>query len=54
MGLATKYNLSDYLFRRCGTPGFVAPEVLNVPKGSPVKYNAKCDVFSAGIILYML
>ncbi len=27
-GLATFTNVKDILFKRCGTPGFVAPEVL--------------------------
>ena len=27
-GLATFTNIPDILFKRCGTPGFVAPEVL--------------------------
>ena len=27
-GLATVTTLKDILFKRCGTPGFVAPEVL--------------------------
>lgn len=27
-GLATFTNIKDILFKRCGTPGFVAPEVL--------------------------
>jgi len=28
-GLATFTNTKDILFKRCGTPGFVAPEVLS-------------------------
>lgn len=27
-GLATRTDIDDILFKRCGTPGFVAPEVL--------------------------
>jgi serine/threonine protein kinase len=29
LGLATFVNIKDILFKRCGTPGFVAPEVLS-------------------------
>jgi calcium-dependent protein kinase len=30
-GLATRYDrdVSKILYKRCGTPGFVAPEILN-------------------------
>lgn len=28
-GLATHADEPEYLFKRCGTPGFVAPEVIN-------------------------
>ncbi|CAD8063586.1 unnamed protein product [Paramecium primaurelia] len=51
-GLAT--NLDDEpLFKRCGTPGFVAPEIIDYIDGQEF-YTDKCDVFSAGIILYLL
>lgn len=29
-GLAAPVNLKDYLFTRCGTPGYVAPEIANL------------------------
>jgi len=29
-GLATDINESKYIFVRCGTPGFVAPEILKI------------------------
>jgi len=48
-GLATYLNASEYLFRRCGTPGYVAPEIL-----ADEKYDQKVDVFSAGVILYII
>ncbi|CAK76430.1 unnamed protein product (macronuclear) [Paramecium tetraurelia] len=51
-GLATNLD-EEHLFKRCGTPGFVAPEILEYVEGQEF-YTDKCDVFSAGIILYLL
>ncbi|CAD8091584.1 unnamed protein product [Paramecium sonneborni] len=51
-GLATSLE-EEPLFKRCGTPGFVAPEVLDYIDGQEF-YSDKCDVFSAGIIFYLL
>ena len=54
-GLSTFWDLDSYLFVRCGTPGFVAPEVINVNKNNKsVKFSPKCDVFSVGIIFYFM
>lgn len=46
--------LEKILFKRCGTPGFVAPEVLNYDEKKHSFYNEKCDIFSVGVIFYIL
>ena len=41
------------LFTRCGTPGFVAPEIANL-KDKNVTYDNKCDIFSFGCVAHLL
>lgn len=55
-GLATKIKqpMEEILFKRCGTPGFVAPEILSYKEGKSEFYNEKCDIFSVGCLLYLL
>ena len=47
-GLAVKISNISY-GNACGTPGFIAPEMLRAEK-----YHYKVDVFSSGVILYTL
>ena len=51
--MATFKDEPDILFKRCGTPGFVAPEILNFDENDPI-YDVSCDIFSAGVIFYLL
>ena len=55
-GFGTSLNQTDQLYRRCGTPGYVAPEVISLKAADEVNYSIweKCDVFSAGVLLYFL
>ena len=41
-------SLDEVLTKPCGTPYYVAPEVLMG------RYNAKCDIWSLGVICFML
>lgn len=47
-GLATFASGSN-LNLRCGSPGYLAPEIL-----AKEMYGSKVDVYSAGVILYIL
>ena len=49
LGFATMENEYDKLFAQCGTPGYIAPEILKKKK-----YNTKVDIFSAGVIMYII
>jgi serine/threonine protein kinase len=51
-GLATFYNVKKFMYYKCGTPGFIAPEILNCNEHE--KYGLPCDVFSLGVIFHYL
>jgi len=54
-GLATFVDVSEYIFKKCGTPGYIAPEVFKYDQKNPVtNYDYQCDVFSAGCILFYM
>ena len=48
LGFATYLDEYDKLFSKCGTPGYIAPEILENKE-----YGFKVDIFSAGVIFYM-
>jgi calcium-dependent protein kinase len=55
LGLAEYVTAEKYLYVRCGTPGYVAPEVLVIKSADPVQtYSEACDMFSLGVILHIL
>jgi serine/threonine protein kinase len=49
--LAIYCDDEDYIFYNCGTPGYISPETINSKKN---KVTPKSDIFSAGVILYIL
>ncbi|CAM5999463.1 unnamed protein product [Sphagnum balticum] len=51
-GLSANVDANDYIFYRCGTPGYVAPEITILKKGE--KVDPECDIFSVGAILHIM
>jgi calcium-dependent protein kinase len=51
-GLAARADLAEYLFFRCGTPGYVAPEIMALSQSAHVE--PVCDVFSLGAVFHLL
>lgn len=47
-GLGAKFEKGDKMATKAGTPYYVAPQVL---KGA---YNEKCDIWSTGVIMFIL
>ena len=54
--LATFANAPKINFTTCGTPGYIAPEILTYEEETSHErlYDGKCDVFSAGCIFFHL
>jgi serine/threonine protein kinase len=38
---------------RCGSPGYIAPEILNYIDGTKI-YNEKVDIFSLGVTFFVM
>lgn len=51
-GLSTNVDLPEYLFFRCGTPGYVAPEIMRLTQS--IHLEPTCDIFSLGAIFHLL
>jgi len=51
-GMSTTVGVDNLVRGRCGTPGYVAPEILSA--GPSTGYANKADLFSAGVTLYIM
>lgn len=49
-GMAEFEDKKPYAIDRCGTPGYVAPEMIN----KPLPYDRGCDIFSLGCLFHFL
>ncbi len=52
LGLAAISEEEPYLFYRCGTPGYIAPEIISMEGDQ--RTNVACDIFSLGAIFHVL
>lgn len=54
-GLAALGCDTTFLLKRCGTPGYIAPELISL-KNAEQEFSipAKADIYSAGVVLYNL
>lgn len=50
-GLATIIDEEPYIYYRCGTPGYIAPEIIRTKSNK--KVTTSCDIFSAGVIFHI-
>jgi calcium/calmodulin-dependent protein kinase (CaM kinase) II/calcium-dependent protein kinase len=50
-GLSRKIK-NQLIFPTSGTPGYMAPEIINYNKDKP--YDEKADIYSLGCLLYKL
>lgn len=53
-GLATIIKDHELLFDAVGTPNYIAPEILLCLEEEPEGYGVEVDMWSAGVILYIL
>lgn len=51
--LATPADVPRFETLTCGSPGYMAPEVVKIKK-NVLKYDKVSDIFSAGAVFYKL
>ncbi len=52
----SSFTMSDtfLIHRKCGTPGFIAPEVINLQPDHTADRCENCDIFSVGMIFFFM
>ena len=45
---------NEKFYLKCGTPGYIAPEIITLNPKKDKFYDRNCDLFSLGILFYNL
>ena len=53
-GFAEFESEQKFILKKCGTPGYAAPEIVNFKEETEPNYGKKCDLFSVGVIFHTL
>ncbi len=53
LALITNLDIETNCYYKCGTIGYIAPEVLLTDSQYYKSYSYKCDIFSFGIVAHM-
>lgn len=55
-GFAKVVQPNELLYELCGTPGYLAPELLkaSMHEGETLGYNREVDLWACGVIMYTL
>lgn len=52
-GIAQFVSDDEFYIPRCGTPGYLGPELANYKNNEP-HYNEKVDIFGCGCVFYKM
>lgn len=52
--ISEKEIKNDKFYVKCGTPGYIAPEIITLNTKKEKFYDRSCDLFSLGVLFYKL
>lgn len=51
-GMCARFDKFPYIFSKCGTPGYTAPQIANLKENT--QYSPVCDLFSIGCLFHLI